>query len=95
MYHVMIGSEVLTGCSLYLISVDIVGCCNRLIMSFNGGFFTISEVIGIDGERISDFSFESDDSSVSTGGFSFSSSSSTSSSSFESQKSLSSSLNNG
>lgn len=37
----IIGWDVFSVCNLYLISVEIVGCCNRLITSFNGGFFTI------------------------------------------------------
>jgi len=46
-------------CNLYLISVEIVGCCNRLITSFNGAFFTIivddeDGVIGTDGKRMID-----------------------------------------
>ncbi len=56
MSHVMIGTDVLTVCNLYLISVGIVGCCKRLITSFNGGFV-------MTGERRIDFSFESNDSS--------------------------------
>jgi hypothetical protein len=48
----MIGTDVLTVCNLYLISVGIVGCCKRLITSFNGGFVMTGEI-----------SFESNDSS--------------------------------
>jgi hypothetical protein len=74
-----------------LISVEIVGCCNRLITSFNGAFFTIivdddGGVIGTDGRRIIedefDFCLQLDDSS-------------SSSSLSISHRLLSSSLNNG
>jgi len=46
-----------------LISVEIVGCCNRLITSFNGAFFTIivdddGGVIGTDGRRIIEDEFD-------------------------------------
>jgi hypothetical protein len=66
-YEVIIGNDVFTVCNLYLISVEIVGCCNRLITSFNGAFFTIivdeeGEERGCDGNRIiegeDDFCFQ-------------------------------------
>jgi hypothetical protein len=57
--YVVIGNDVFTVCNLYLISVEIVGCCNRLITSFNGDFLTIivddeDGVRGIDGKRMID-----------------------------------------
>jgi hypothetical protein len=76
--------------------VDIVGCCNRLITSFNGAFFTM---IVDDGKRMiegeEDFCLQLDGSSsirISSDVLSFSSSSSSSS---VSHRLLSSSLNNG
>ncbi len=94
-----------TVCNLYLISVDIVGCCNRLITSFNGAFFTIivddeGEGTGSGGKRIIEgedgFCLHMDDCStmcLSSIDFRFSSSSSSSLS--ISHRLSSSSLNNG
>ncbi len=64
--HLMGGKDVFTVCNLYLISVEMVGCCKRLITSFNGAFCTMivedsDGLIGIDGRTIIDC-LESDES---------------------------------
>jgi hypothetical protein len=68
--YVIIGNDIFFVYNLYLISVEIVGCCNRLITSFNGAFFTliIDDEIGDDGKRMREgdenFCLQVDDSST-------------------------------
>lgn len=71
--YVVTGSDVFTEVNLYLLAVDIVGCCNRLITIFNGGFFKPvwddnDGVLGCDSQLISgiddEFSLLLDSSSI-------------------------------
>lgn len=45
-------------CNLYLMSVEIVGFCNRLITIFNGDFLTVIVDDGGDGKRIIEGEFD-------------------------------------